>query len=277
LATGMETIIHAPVATPLSEERLAAVMTGRNLGFPVRYFPEIDSTNLQAWRLAGEGAPEGTAVVADTQIRGRGRLNRSWISPPGANIYASVVLRPRIEPAAAPQLTLTAGVAVAELLSGRIPDGVKIKWPNDILIAGKKVCGILTEMKSTAAAVDFVILGIGINVNMNREDFEPSLQDTATSLKIAAGASFDRLKVISALFSCLEKWYRVFLDRGFQGVREAWLRHADIVGRPIRTVFKEDAQTGVVTGIDTDGTLLMKDTEGIVRRVIAGDVHLLKE
>jgi len=273
----METIIHAPVATPLSEERLAAVMTGRNLGFPVRYFPEIDSTNLQAWRLAGEGAPEGTAVVADTQIRGRGRLNRSWISPPGANIYASVVLRPRIEPAAAPQLTLTAGVAVAELLSGRIPDGVKIKWPNDILIAGKKVCGILSEMRATAAAIDFIILGIGINVNMDREDFEPSLQETATSLKIAAGASFDRLKVISALFSCLEKWYWIFLARGFPGVREAWLRHADIVGRPIRVVFKKDAQTGVVTGIDADGTLVMKDTEGIVRRVIAGDVHLLKE
>ncbi|MDI9569268.1 MAG: biotin--[acetyl-CoA-carboxylase] ligase [Pseudomonadota bacterium] len=273
----METIADALESTPLSEERLGAVMAGRKLGFPVRYFPEIDSTNLLAWRLAGEGAPEGAAVVADAQLQGRGRLNRSWISPPGANVYVSLVLRPLIAPAAAPQLTLVAGVAVAELLSGWIPAGVRIKWPNDILIAGKKACGILTEMKSAAAAVDFIILGIGINVNMNREDFEPSLQETATSLKIAAGRPFDRLEVISALFSHLETWYRVFLSRGFPGVRETWLRHADILGRPIRATFKEEARTGVVTGIDADGTLIMKDTAGIIRRVLAGDIQLAKE
>ncbi len=261
----------------LTEEQLAATLAGRKIGFPVRYFPEVDSTNIRAWRLAIEGAAEGTAVVADSQSRGKGRLNRSWQSPPGANIYTSLVLRPRIAPTAAPQLTLVAGVAVAELLARYLPGTVTIKWPNDILIGGKKVCGILTEMKSSAAGVDFIILGIGLNVNMDREDFEPALQDTATSLKIATGMKLDRREIISELFHMLETWYRVFLMRGFPGVREAWLRHADILGRPVRVVFREDSQTGVVVGIDADGTLIIKDDRGATQRVVAGDVHLLKE
>jgi len=261
----------------LTEEQLTTMLAGRQIGFPVRYFPEVDSTNSRAWRLAMAGAGEGTAVVADSQSRGKGRLNRSWQSPPGANIYASLVLRPRITPAAAPQLTLVAGVAVAELLAGYLPGAVKIKWPNDVLVGGKKVCGILTEMKSTAAGVEFIILGIGLNVNLDRDDFEPSLRDTATSLKIAAGRLFDRREVISALFQLLETWYRTFLRQGFPGIREAWLRHADIVGRPVRVAFREDIQTGVVAGIDADGTLIIKDGRGATQRVIAGDVHLLKE
>ena len=261
----------------LTEEQLTAALAGRRIGFPVHYFPEVDSTNIRAWRLAMADATEGTAVVADSQSRGKGRLNRAWQSPPGVNIYTSLVLRPRIEPAAAPQLTLVAGVAVAELLTGYHPPGVTIKWPNDVLIGGKKVCGILTEMKSTAAGIDFIILGIGINVNTGRGDFEPALRETATSLKIVTGTGFDRREVISDLFSRLEKWYSVFLARGFPGVRETWLHYADILGRPIRVVFKEDSSCGVVTGIDDDGTLVMQDARGGSRRVVAGDVYLLKE
>ncbi len=261
----------------LTEEQLTAALAGRHLGFPIRYFPVTDSTNTQAWRLALEGAPEGTAVVADAQTRGKGRLTRSWESPPGTNIYTSLVLRPRIAPAAAPQLTLVAGVAVAELLAGYLPAGVTIKWPNDILIGGKKICGILTEMKSSAAGIDFIILGIGININAERAAFAPEIRETATSLKIATGTKFDRRELISELFSRLEKWYSVFLNRGFPGVRETWLQYADIMERPVRVVFKEDVHSGIVTGIDDDGTLVMQDSQGVTRRVVAGDVYLLKE
>lgn len=241
----------------------------------VHYFSKIGSTNSQAFRLALGGAREGEIVVADAQTSGRGRLNRVWQSPPGANLYVSAILRPQIEPATAPQITLMAGVAVAELLSGYCPDGVSIKWPNDVLIRRKKACGILTEMKASAGAVDFIILGIGLNVNMDRKDFDNPLHDTATSLRIETGIAQDRLDVISRLFDFIEKWYRVFVRAGFAGLRDAWMAHADILGKPIRVVQRDESQDGVVTGIDADGAILMRQENGSVQRVIAGDVLLL--
>jgi BirA family biotin operon repressor/biotin-[acetyl-CoA-carboxylase] ligase len=132
-------------------------------------------------------------------------------------------------------------------------------------------------MNSSARGVDFIILGVGLNINMNREDFEPALCDTATSLKIETGKTHDRIEIISGLLNLFETWYRVFLRAGFPGVRDAWLRYADILGRPIRVVFREDTQTGVVMGIDDDGTIVMKGADGTTQRVIAGDVYLLKE
>ncbi len=260
-----------------TEAKLTGRLAGKKIGGSVHYFQEIDSTNIMACRLARDGAPEGTIVVADAQGKGKGRLNRVWQSPPGRNLYVSIILRPSIAPPAAPQLTLVAGVAAADLLAVYCPKGVTIKWPNDVLISGKKVCGILTEMHSSARGVDFIVLGVGMNINMNREDFEPALRDTATSLKIETGETLDRTEVISGLLNLFETWYMVFLRTGFPGVRDAWLRHADILGRQIRVVFREDTQTGVVMGIDDDGTIVMKGADGTTQRVIAGDVYLLKE
>lgn len=260
-----------------SEEALKERLAGKKIGGIVRYFREVDSTNITACRLAREGAPEGTVVVADAQGKGKGRLNRVWQSPPGRNLYVSIILRPHIAPPAAPQLTLVAGVAVAEQLTACGLKDVTIKWPNDVLISGKKVCGILTEMNSSARGVDFIILGIGLNVNMNREDFEPALGNIATSLQIETGKTHDRIDIISGLLNFFETWYRVFLRAGFPGVRDVWLRHADILGRPIRVVFREDTQAGVVMGIDDDGTIMMKGADGTSQRVIAGDIYLLKE
>jgi BirA family biotin operon repressor/biotin-[acetyl-CoA-carboxylase] ligase len=260
-----------------TEKALKERLRGKMIGGQVRFFREIDSTNIMACRLARDGAPEGTVVVADAQGKGKGRLNRVWQSPPERNLYVSIILRPHIDPPAAPQLTLVAGVAVAELLVSRGLKDVTIKWPNDVLISGKKVCGILTEMNSSPRGVDFIILGAGLNVNMDREDFEPALWETATSLKIETGATHDRIEVISRLLNLFETWYTVFLSAGFPGVRDSWLRYADIVGRPIRVAFREDTQSGIVAGIDDDGTILMKDAGGATQRVIAGDVYLLKE
>jgi BirA family biotin operon repressor/biotin-[acetyl-CoA-carboxylase] ligase len=261
----------------LTEETLKERLAGKKFGGLVRYFHEIDSTNIMACRLARDGAPEGTIVVADAQGKGKGRLNRVWQSPPERNLYVSIILRPRIDPPTAPQLTLVAGVAVAELLASCGLKDVTIKWPNDVLISGKKVCGILTEMHSSARGVDFIVLGIGLNINMNREDFEPALGNIATSLKIETGKTHDRIEIISGLLNLIETWYKVFLRAGFPGVRDAWLHHAGILGRPIRVVFREDTQTGVVMGIDDDGTIVMKVADGTTQRVIAGDVYLLKE
>jgi BirA family transcriptional regulator, biotin operon repressor / biotin---[acetyl-CoA-carboxylase] ligase len=260
-----------------SEETLKDRLAGKKIGSVVRYFQEIDSTNTMAYRLALDGAPEGVVVVADTQTKGKGRLSRVWHSPSGTNVYASMILRPQIAPAMASQITLMAGVAVAELFSGYCPEGVSIKWPNDVLIRGKKACGILTEMKTSAAGIDFIILGIGLNVNMNREDFDPSLRDSATSLKMEAGSINDRLDVISKLLDFIDEWYKIFLRAGFIGLRDTWMRHADILGKRIKVVFKDEIQTGIVNGVDDDGTILMMGENGVIQRVIAGDVHLLRE
>lgn len=167
-----------------------------------------------------------------------------------------------------------AGVMVADLFSVFCPGGVSIKWPNDVLLRGKKACGILTEMKAAAGSLDFIILGIGLNINMDRGDFEPSLRGTATSLKIETGKTYDRLDIISMQFDFLARWYQVFLSKGFSGLRESWLQYADILGKRIRVVNKDESQTGIVTGIDDDGMILIQDEQGVGRKVIAGDIHL---
>ena len=246
------------------------------IGKRLYYFPSIDSTNIMANRLASEGTPEGDVVIADTQTMGRGRLERSWQSPPGRNLYVSIVLRPQVPPTAAPQITLMAGVAVAEWLSRYCPGRVVIKWPNDILIDGKKICGILTEMKSVASTVDFVVLGIGVNINMAREDFEEALQATATSLKIETGTTLDRLTVAGNLFESIDKWYNIFIREGFPGIRDSFLAYTNMVGKQIRVVFRDDVQTGEAAGIDEEGTILMRDSRGVVQRITAGDVFIAK-
>lgn len=261
--------------TDFTQETLSAHLRRNPFIAEVNYFEAVGSTNTIACQLARAGAREGEVVVADAQTKGRGRLDRAWQSPPGMNLYTSTILRPKIEPSMAPQMTLMAGVAVAELFSGFCSGDVSIKWPNDVLIRGRKACGILTEMKADAGRVDFIILGIGLNINMDREHFEPSLRETATSLKIETGKNHDRLDLISKQFDLIEKWYKAFLHAGFPGLREAWLRYADLLGKRIRVVYKDASQTGIVTGIDDDGTILMQREDGAGERVIAGDVHIL--
>ena len=250
--------------------------TGRRIGNCIHFFPAIDSTNVKAHELALNGAAEGEVVIAEAQSRGRGRMTRVWQSPVGRNLYASVILRPPLPPSAAPQITLTAGIAVAELLSPYCPGRVAIKWPNDILIDGKKICGILTEMKSSAAGVDFVILGIGININMSREDFDPELRETATSLKIETGGTVDRLTLAGNLFALIEKWYIVLIEEGFKGLRHVFLAYTEMMGKRIQVVFNQEIETGVAVGIDDDGTIVMQDQAGAIRRVTAGDVTMIK-
>ncbi|MFH1078789.1 MAG: biotin--[acetyl-CoA-carboxylase] ligase [Pseudomonadota bacterium] len=258
-----------------TQETLSVHLKRNSFIKDVHYFESVGSTNTTAYQLALTGAPEGVVVVADAQTKGKGRLDRAWQSPPGINLYTSMILRPRIEPAMAPQITLMAGVAVAELFSDCCSGGVSIKWPNDVLLKGRKACGILTEMKAATGRVDLIILGMGLNINMNPEDFDPTLRDSATSLKIETGKVYDRLEMISRLFDLIEKWYKVFVRTGFRGLRETWLGYADILGKRIKWVFKDEFQTGIVTGIGDDGTIWMQGEDGASHRVIAGDVHLL--
>jgi BirA family biotin operon repressor/biotin-[acetyl-CoA-carboxylase] ligase len=255
---------------------LRARLAGRGIGCRIHYRTTVDSTNRVAMELARKGAPEGTVVFADSQSAGRGRLQRVWQSPPGVNLYASFLLRPSIAPAAAPQITLMAGVAVAEMLAPFCPEGVGLKWPNDVRIGGRKICGILTEMKMAGGTLVAVVVGIGLNVNMTRADFDPAYREAATSLREETGRIFSRGDVAFLLCEHFERCYQLFLREGFAPVREKWLARSEMAGRRVRVLFRGEMQEGLAAGIDLDGALLLADERGAVRRIIAGDASVMK-
>ncbi|HOD34388.1 MAG TPA: biotin--[acetyl-CoA-carboxylase] ligase [Syntrophales bacterium] len=256
----------------IDEQKLRERLAGRLVGQSVICLKTVGSTNEHAFGLANTGAPEGTVVLADEQRKGKGRLQRVWQSPPGLNIYTSVILRPPFKPSVAPRITLTVGVAVADLLSRRGLTGVTLKWPNDVLIGGRKACGILTEMKAAADRVDFVVVGIGLNVNMRMEDFGEEILDRATSLREETGRHVPREELAAQLYHRLEKWYKVLLEEGFDPVRERWLAFAGILGKKIRAGRGADEEPGEVVGVDDDGALLIRDERGLRRRVVTGDI-----
>jgi BirA family biotin operon repressor/biotin-[acetyl-CoA-carboxylase] ligase len=259
----------------LTAEAVSERLAGCVLAREVRYFRELPSTNDRAFQLALEGAPEGTVVVADRQTRGRGRMNRVWISPPERNVYLSVVLRPDVAPERAPQLSIVAGVAAAEALRTYSP-AAGLKWPNDVLIGNRKVCGILAEMRVSAGRLDFVILGIGINVNLLPEECPPEIAGTATSLRAETGRFVSRPEVIERLIHALEAAYRTYLQDGFPPSRERWLAMTDMAGGRVRIVSGEGAYEGRMIGLDDAGALLLEEETGAVRAVMAGDASLVK-
>lgn len=260
-----------------TEQALAGRLLGRHIGNSIHFFNEVESTNDIAFSLAIHGASEGTVVIANRQTRGKGRLNRLWQSPSNCNLYTSIVLRPETDPVFAPQITLLAGVAVAELLSRRHLADVTLKWPNDVQIGGKKVCGILTEMKTTAdRRIDFVIVGIGININMRKEDFDESFRESSTSIKEETGGDISRLEFAVALYDHFEKWIAIWIQQGFSPVGEAWLTYSHMVGKRIQVASHGNIQTGEMTGIDDDGSLLISDDSGTIRKILAGDASVVK-
>lgn len=258
--------------------------TTRLLGRPLHFFDTIDSTNTSAAGLARKGGAEGTIVIADAQTGGKGRLGRSWVSPPGVNLYLSVILRPQKPTSAAPQLSLLASVAVAEAIVQQTPLSPAIKWPNDVLVSGKKVCGILTEMQAKGSQLRSVIVGIGVNINASLAAFPEELQDRASSLFLMCGEPVDRVAFTVSLLTHLEKLYVLWLEKGFPVVGAAWEGYAsELLGKSITVTAPEGIISGTVRGIDRDGALLVEtvapegqETQPLhVQRILAGDVTVV--
>ena len=260
-------------ARPFNGVELQSLLAGNLLGSQVHFFDSIDSTNAKAFELARGGVPEGTVVVAETQTRGKGRIGRKWESPAGMNLYLSVVLRPKVAPQGAQGLTFVAALAAAEAVfaSGAKP---AVKWPNDILIGGRKTAGILLEMDSEPDRVHFVVAGIGVNLNVRRDMFPEYIKDTATSLFEETGSSVDRGLFTARLLSSMERWYGVYLSEGFVPVIEAWKGWFNSAGKPVKVTFFDRTVEGTCAGVDTDGALLL-EREGRVERIISGDVEAL--
>ena len=264
---------------PFNEPEITGRLKTSFIGRPIYFHSNIDSTNTAAYDLALRGAKEGTAVVADSQEKGRGRLGRRWESPKGTNIYASIILRPDILPVFAPQLTLMGAVAVAETISKFLNNGSgckpepAVKWPNDILIDSKKVSGILTEMNSEMDRINFVIMGIGVNLNMKRNMFSQELRYIATSLKEETGKEIPRVEFIQSLYANLEKWYKIFLKKGFKPISEAWKGYFDMSGKRVTVHQANGNIMGIALTINEDGFLMVRESSGKVVKIISGDVR----
>jgi BirA family biotin operon repressor/biotin-[acetyl-CoA-carboxylase] ligase len=238
----------------------------------VDWVEEVDSTQRLARERARQGAPEGTTVIAERQTAGRGRLGRVWHSPGGLNLYCSIVLRPPVPPHAVPQLALVAGVAVAAAIAEETGVRPAIKWPNDVLLGGRKVAGVLTEMDSALERVEHAILGIGVNLNAPESAFPPELREKASSLLLATGRRVDRAAFTARLLAALEARYGRFLSGGFASVRAEWESYSCLTGAQVRVVAPEGELGGRVLDVDTDGALRLAQPDGRVVRVVAGEV-----
>lgn len=237
------------------------------------FLESVDSTNT--YLKHHHHQHQQTLLVADEQTSGRGRLGRVWASAPGQGLWVSLLLRPPIEPSQAAMLTQVAGVAMMKAIKECTGLQVGIKWPNDLLYQDKKLCGILTEMSAELHAVEYVIIGVGVNVN--HEDFEPSLKDIATSLKIMTGQAINRMALLYAFLEHFEGLYQAFLiHNDLSHIVEALNTHSTLVGRQINVHHKETVTTCYAMAIDQEGQLLVKHPNGQVEKLYYGEVSVRK-
>ncbi len=240
-------------------------------GKTVHFARETDSTNLWIKRLAKEGASEGTLALAEFQSAGRGRLGRSWEVPEGTSVMMSILLRPKFEPQYAPTLTLVMGMAVAKAVKSLGFD-VSIKWPNDVVVSHKKICGILTEMGVRDGKIDYAVIGVGINVNIR--EFPEEMADKATSLYLESGREFDRSQIPGLVMEAFEKYYEKFAATcDLSGLKEEYESILANYNQPVRVLAKEPYE-GVARGITDGGELLVEKTDGTIVAVSAGEVSV---
>ncbi len=261
--------------TPLATE-VMPLLTTRMIGRHYVFLESVDSTNRQAALQAESGAPEGTVVVADGQTVGRGRMGRAWVSPAGLNAYLSILLMPRVEPARVSTLPLVAGLAVA-LAIERIAPGLRplVKWPNDILINGRKACGILCELEAETDRIRRVVCGIG--VNLNQTEFSPVLAPLATSLAREAGARVSRAAFVAALLSIFEPLYETWLREGFGSLRQAFLDRHALAAHTVTVEQVGGTVTGRVAGLEAEGALIIEQGDGRRVSILSGDVHITRQ
>lgn len=252
---------------------LKSYLTTNFIGRSIEYHESISSTNTRAKEVA-ESVDEGTVVIAEEQTMGKGRLGRNWTSPKGKGLWFSLVLKPGLEVERLPKITLIGAAAVYKALRGM---GIKshIKWPNDIVIDGKKVCGILTEMIFKNKNTYYVIVGIGINVNLDKKDFTEELKNKATSLKLVKGQKIDRIRLLAHVLNNFEKLYIPFKERG--DISEAIKisrENSILTGREVKIIRASEKKVGKVLDIDNEGQLVVKYKDGKIEAIFSGEVSI---
>jgi BirA family biotin operon repressor/biotin-[acetyl-CoA-carboxylase] ligase len=258
----------------LTALEIAPLLNTRDIGRVIHYRDALPSTNELAHRLAQEGASHGEVAIAEQQTAGRGRRGRSWVSPPGVNLYFSVILRPELPPQRGPELTLTTAVALAETLR-EAGASAAIKWPNDLLVDGRKIAGILAEMTAEAENLSFVVMGVGVNLNLRTADLPPELASAATSLMEARGQRVPRALFTAALWTRLERWLDVHQESGFAPVRDAWRALSNTLGQDVLVRTETREFRGMAEDLDETGALLVRTPDGLVR-IVAGDLEQIR-
>ena len=248
----------------------------KKIGNELCFYDSVPSTNMVAMDLASKGCPDGTVIIADAQTAGKGRLGRSWISPPGKNLYMSIVLRPGISPRDATALTLLAAVACTSAIRRSASIPASIKWPNDLLVGQRKMGGILTEIKADIDRIIYAIVGIGINVNLHPQDMPEEIKAIATSIFVETGGHFSRSELAGAIILDFDKWYGRLLTKGKAVIADEWLTMSSTIGERIRVAAVNQTFEGVAEGIDDDGLLILKLNDGTYLKLSAGDVTIVR-
>jgi BirA family biotin operon repressor/biotin-[acetyl-CoA-carboxylase] ligase len=252
---------------------IAAGLKCKILANRIFSFKTIASTNTTAINYAESGLPEGTLVIADSQKKGRGRLGRKWHSPPGKGLYFSLILRPELPPDRVAGLSLMAGLALIRAIIDFTGAPVQMKWPNDILFNKKKLAGILVELVAELDRVEYMILGIGVNVNYNRKDFPLGLQRKSTSLKIITKKKIQRVALLQNILAEFESLYQIFCRHGFKYISSELINHSAVIGNRITLSIGKGKITGKAVGFDDMGGLIVKTKQGL-RSYSAGEVTL---
>jgi BirA family biotin operon repressor/biotin-[acetyl-CoA-carboxylase] ligase len=271
--------LHARPREPrsASTERLAGTLAPpKIIGRDIRVFEETTSTNDVIEKLARDGVKEGAVVFAESQTKGRGRLGRKWMSPTHKGLWFSVLLRPKLRPQEATQLTVASATALRRAIKSVTGLSADIKWPNDLLIGGKKVVGILTEMSAEVDRVRHVILGIGVDVNQDAAEFPPELRKIATSLKLEAGGEFSRAELATEILRELDVDYARICGGKFSQLADEWETGCATIGKNVSVQMGVRTIRGCAEALDDDGALLVRTEHGHLERVIGGDVTLEK-
>lgn len=256
----------------LSVHELLPKLTTKLFGRNLRLLDTIPSTQDELRSLAEQGAPEGTLVIAEQQTSGRGRMGRSWISPAGKGIWMSLLLRPPVPLPHTPQLTLLAAVALSRAISRIIPVTIGIKWPNDLLVDGKKISGILLESAAEDERLRYVVVGLGISVNLEPDDYPEELLHKAVSLKMVSGSTVNRTDLIAAILEEFERLYGLYLEEGFTPIRVLWEAHSVTLNHQTQLHTPQGSFIGIPRGLDAMGGLQVELEDGSFRTVYSAEV-----
>ena len=248
----------------------------QRIGRDIRVFEQTTSTNDVIEKMARDGAKEGAVVFAESQTQGRGRLGRQWLSPARKGLWFSVLLRPGMSPQSATQFTVASAVAVRRAVEQQTGLRAEIKWPNDILIKGRKVAGILTELSAELDRIKYVLVGIGVDVNLTQEDLPGELAAQATSLRIELGRPVVRAELAAAILRCLDEEYARVLGGEFGSVADEWEKYCSTLGQRLVVILGDRRVAGRAEALGEDGALLLRTEHGHLERIVGGDVRLEK-
>ncbi len=261
------------VPDTIAAEEVGSRLTTTRMGREIRYFSRIDSTNQYAKRIAEEGAPDGTLIIADEQTAGKGRSGRHWVTPPGEAIAFTLILRPKLATDRISMVTLVMGLAVVHAVNSLYGLSAGIKWPNDAVSGGRKLCGILTEMSAEISEVHYIVIGVGINANLT--EFPEEIRPIATSLRLETGHEVNRAELIAQVMKEFERLYTMFENAGdLSGLKDEYNSVCLNMDRPVRVLDPRGEYTGTARGINERGVLRVEMEDGSVREVSSGEVSV---